>query len=230
MGRPVGSKNKTNAPANGQEAAPRKAGRKQAAAGTPRPARTETPPERKKTNGPTPERNAGWLAELEKLETRKASLSGEFSALKERVKSGDGDWMGLKEVRKLKRLEPAEATARLDSLLVLARQNEIKVTWFRNQAAFSDFMETNQPPPKNTAGSRDLAAARAHGDGYNSGRNGAVPHENPFNHAPGSEEYVQWLKGRDDGQLDRELNTPGMADRIEASRQADGTIPDAPLF
>ena len=231
-GRPKGVKNKPReetAMADGETPAVEatEGGQPQARTTKREKRRTEDPVPRKGHNGPTPEARAQFLAKMLELEGRKQRISGLMSALKTDVEAAGGNWAGLKMQFKLMKMleddEPA-ATALVDDIMAGALQAGVKITWVADQATFADFMEANQPPPKNTEGTRDLSEARAHGDGYNSGKAGAVPGDNP--HHAGTAEYVSWEKGRADGQLDLELRTPGMADRLEASRQADGSIPD----
>lgn len=187
-------------------------------------------PERR--NRPTAEQNAGWLSELTKLKTASRAIAGDISALASRVKAAAGPihWKSIQKVHDLKKLDRDEALGTLESLIEIAAQNDIRVTWMGNQAAFADVMEQNQPAPQNTQGSRDLAEARAESDGINSGRNGAVPPDYPFKHQPGSVEYVAWHNGRDEGQKQREGKRPAEAARVAEAATADDTLPDDALL
>lgn len=215
---------KASTPTNGTQKRGRGRPRKDGSA----PSLNSTAP--KPTNKPNATQNAEWLAEYTRLKTEARSVSGSIAALGARVKSGGGDWKNLKKVHDLKKLEPDEARAELEGLVALAAQNDIRVTWMGDQAALTDVLEQNQPPPKNTSGSRDLAAARAHADGFNSGKHGAVPHDNP--HQPGSEEFVSWHDGRDEGAAAASAKNPGRAARVSAAQTADATLPsdEAPIF
>jgi uncharacterized protein (UPF0335 family) len=184
----------------------------------------------KPTNKPNAAQNAEWLAEYTRLKTEARSVSGSIAALGARVKSGGGDWKNLKKVHDLKKLDPDEARAELDGLVALAAQNDIRVTWMGDQAALTDVLEQNQPPPKNSIGSRDLAIARAGADGFNSGRHGGMPHDNPY--PPGSEEYVEWHDKRDEAAAAMAAKNPGRAARVAAAKDADASLPsdEASIF
>jgi hypothetical protein len=60
--------------------------------------------------------------------------------------------------------------------------------------------------------SPELARARAYSDGYNSGKHGGEAINNPF--PAGSAEFVEWEKGRVDGQDDRALRGSGRAAKV----------------
>lgn len=62
-----------------------------------------------------------------------------------------------------------------------------------------------------------LAIARAHGDGYNTGRRGGSADDNP--HKAGTEVYVAWGNGCLDGQADRAARKPS----AENTQTADTT-------
>lgn len=235
MGRPPGSKN-----AGAKKAAAKTpSAKKGAQAGngtTPPPEAPQmqpaAPPPAARKNGPSPQQNQDWLARLTRLKTESRRVAGEISALGTEVKGAGGalHWKNLKKVHDLQKMDPSEAVAELEGLIQIAAQNEIRVTWAGNQATLADVLDQNQPPPKNTQGSRDLDEARAHSDGYNSGKNGSVPSDNPFQHAPGSLQYVAWHNGRDEGQKDREKNRPGEAARVAEAATADDTLPsDKPM-
>lgn len=175
------------------------------------------------TNGPTPEQEAETLAELIRLDTESARIAQAKSTVLNRFEKQGGDKKVIKAVKALLMQDKREAQAYLEKLFRTARNADIKVSWDEDtgQATLTDVME---PPTKNTQGTRDLAAARAHADGFNSGLNGAPPHANPFSHKPGSEEYVSWLDGRDEGQRTREAKS-GLGDRIAEAATADASLP-----
>lgn len=239
MGRPAGLKNGVKAAAKKAEngatpnPTPRSAPRKQAAA--------SAAPE-KRANQPTPAERAEWLAELTQLETQKQRIAGDHSALAQRVKAKGGvkAWKSLKAVHGYKKLDKEEAIALLEDLVIAAAQQDIRIAWMGNQATFADIMDQPeaQPPSPTSLGAESLAVARAHSDGYNSGKNGAVPSDNPFRNAPGSADYVSWHNGRDDGERDRQAKKPAETQRLKDSLAADATLPDetppapaeAPIF
>lgn len=184
------------------------------------------PRKERSTNGPTPEQEAETLAELIRLDTESARIAQAKSTVLNRFEKFGGDKKVIKAVKSLLMQDKREAQAYLEKLFRTARnaEIEIKVSWSdEGQAELTDVLDA-APSPKNTEGTRDLAAARAHNDGYNSGLNGAAPSDNPFAHKPGSEEYVQWHDGRDSAQRDRESKS-GLTDRIAASVVADASLP-----
>ncbi len=228
MGRPAGAKNR--APAQGRKSrqkAPngitetRTAPRKRAAA--------DTAPSRER-NQPSPEETAQFLSELTTLKTAARSIAGDISALGGRVKGRGGPayWRSIKRQHDRAKMDPAEARADLEADVMVAAQMGIRISWMGDQATFADIMEQTPEPAPASFGAQSLAVARAHSDGFNSGRNGAVPHDNPFAHKPGSPEYVAWHNGRDEGALAKDGKNPVSAERIKQAETADATLPSDP--
>lgn len=224
MGRPPGSKNgqkSARKQGNGAGATPRAETRKQSA--------VAAAPPPKSNSGPTPDERAGWLGEFTRLDTEKQRISGDISALATRVKAKGGvkAWKSLKWVHASSHNKD-EAREFLEDLVVAAAQQDIRISWMGNQATFADIMDQPEAksPPVDSVGAESLAVARAHSDGFNSGRNGAVPSDNPFRNAPGSAEYVSWHNGRDDGQQAREQTKPAEAKRLKDAIAADATLPN----
>lgn len=208
-GRPPGSKNKASAmpPAVPETVS-------SAAAGAPD----------KKHNGPTSEMQAQWLARLTELKGQAARVSGNTAALKTEMKAAGGNWKVLNLTYQLVNMDPEDATALVEGVVASAIQNEIAISWVGGQATMLDIIKANEPVAPQSTSKKQLAVARANMDGYNSGRLGAPPSDNKF--PPGSEEYVAWHDGRDDGQRDREGRKPTEAARFEASKAADDSLPD----
>lgn len=180
----------------------------------------------KRPNQPPPEQQAEWLSRYTQLKTAARSIAGQISALGNEVKNAAGPTYlkNLKRIHDLLKLDPDEAKAELENLMIQAAQQDIRIAWIGDQATFADVMEQAQPAAAQSAGARGLAAARAHSDGFNSGKNGAVPHDNP--HRPGTEEYISWHDGRDEGELARQAKKPTEAARVAAAAQADAGLPD----
>lgn len=158
-------------------------------------------------NGPTPEDEAHTLAELIRLDTAAAKLNQERGNILKRFEKKGGDVKAIKAIKTLVTRDAREAEAYLATLTRYGRNAGIKVTWTDGgQAQLADVLgeEAGKPPNRQTEGTRDLAAARAHSDGYNSGLTGAAPSDNPHRGQPGSIEYVEWHDGRDEGQRARE--------------------------
>jgi ribosome modulation factor len=186
---------------------------------------TQSPP-----NGPSPERIAEVLAEFTQLTTAGQRINQQKSTLLTTFQKQGGKPKLLKALHASLKLDKAEAVAEIGEYVRYHATQDIRVSWLANgQGALDDVLgDEHAAPAKNTKGQRDLAAARAHSDGYNSGLRGAKPSDNPFAHAPGSEEYVQWHDGRDEGQRDYLNKNGGLADRIAAAATADASMPAAP--
>ena len=177
------------------------------------------------SNGPSPDRINFYLARFTTLKTEAARVAQEIKADLDRFKGEGGDPGTLKYLHKSLKLDPREAQAGLERLVRYHAGAGIKVSWHDDgQSSMDDVLEVKQPAP-NTEGTRDLAKARAHGDGYNAGLSGAVPSDNPFRHAPGSEEYVAWHDGRDQGAEDLSKRKPGQSSRVQQARGADASLP-----
>ena len=178
MGRPPGSRNK--------------------AADSP-----ESPNLSNRPPGLTPEQTLEFLGEWAVFQLRAQRLTADKAEWAGRVKGKGGNPVNLKRVAKWQDMDSAEASKELTDLMAMARQAGINTTWEADgQAAFADFMQDNEPAAPTTSGSRQLHAARAMGDGYNSGKQGGNADGNP--NLPGSEEFVAWENGFGDGRADRE--------------------------
>lgn len=174
------------------------------------------------TNGPTPDQQAETLAELIRLDTESAKLGQAKATVLNRFEKWGGNKKQIKAVKALLMLDGREAQVNVETLLHYSANAGIEVRWQADgQSTLVDSLEPAKPK-KTTAGTRDLAAARAESDGYNSGKSGGVPHDNP--HHPGSEEYVAWHDGRDSGARDMAAKS-GLTDRIAASKTADTSMP-----
>lgn len=165
-------------------------------------------------NGPTPDQRAETLASLIRLDTEKARISQEIATVLNRFEKWGGKKRQIKETKRLLMLDKREAAAEVETLLRYLRDTEIQISWEPSgQSSLVDALASPAQPQKKTEGDRDLSVARAHSDGFNSGRAGGVPSDNPYRHAPGSEEYVAWHDGRDEGQQAREAKS-GLKDRL----------------
>jgi len=170
------------------------------------------------SNGPSQQRTKEVLAEYTRLETEGARINQAKSTLLNGYEREGGSKKNLKRVHALMKLDPREAQAELEGLLRLSHGVGIVVRFQDDgQGTIMDYLDAETAPAKNTQGDRDLAAARAHSDGYNSGLTGAAPSDNPFSHQPGSEEFVEWHNGRDEGQRDRMAKRPELGSRVTAA-------------
>lgn len=200
----------------------RKRGAKASPADDSSPSTTAAPP----PNGPTPEDEAHTLAELIRLDTAQAQINQERSTLLARFEKKGGDKKAIKAIKVLLSRDKREAEAHLAALGRYGRNAGIKITWQGDQSALTDVLaDPAGTPARKTDGDRDLAAARAHSDGYNSGMRGAVPSDNPHRNKPGSVEYVEWHNGRDEGQRAKEGAQPAPKSEDPAAQ----TLPENPF-
>lgn len=168
------------------------------------------------------------LAEFTRLTTEGQRVNQHKSTLLTNFKKEGGDPRALKLLHGSLKLDPAEAVAQLERLVEYHQGAGIQLRWLETgQATIVDELgpEARKPAALRGSGDAQLAGARAHADGYNSGLHGAAPSDNPFSHQPGSEEYVEWHNGRDDGQRDRDGAKPQQAARRDAAVTADATLP-----
>lgn len=180
------------------------------------------------TNGPDANMRAETLAAYTTLKTSSQRIAGEVSALMARYKAAGGDVKALKFAHGLTKLDVREASAHLEKMVQHAGDIGVRVSWEEGgQGSLADVMEAPAANRQGTVlnGAHDLSKARAHSDGYNSGLNGSMPQDNPFSAKPGSEEFVSWHDGRDEGQRDREVRNVPQAQRAVAASLADHSLP-----
>lgn len=175
------------------------------------------------SNGPSADRVAEYLARYTTLKTEAQRVAQAISTELTNFEKEGGDKKALKALHDSLKLDPDEARRRLETLVRYHGGQDIRVSWQDDgQSTLDDVLAD---PAPTTAGRHDLAKARAHADGYNSGKAGAIPSDNPFRHQPGSEEYVSWHDGRDEGQRDREARKPEAAARQKRAKRADASLP-----
>jgi hypothetical protein len=190
---------------------------------------SRTTPKQSPNNGPTNDRIAAVLAEYTVLDTSGARVRQQIKTLLDAFDKEGGNRKSLKRLHRSMKLDMREAQAELERDVRYHAGQGIALSWLDNGqgSALAELGPEMKAPDKNTKGARALAAARAHSDGYNAGKVGGVPSNNPYSANPGSEEYVQWHDGRDDGQRDREAANPALRDRIAAAALADASLPDS---
>lgn len=180
----------------------------------------DTPPA-----GPSQSRRSEVLAEYTRLTTEGQRVNQAKSTLLTAFTKEGGDTKALKSLHASLKLDPAEAAAKLTTLVQYHAGVNIKVKFGDDgQGSVLDDLGPEQPTPPSD-GDKLLSVARAHSDGYNCGRSGATPSDNPFQHQIGSEEYVNWHNGRDEGQADRLKRRPALEARVAASATADAAMP-----
>jgi ribosome modulation factor len=177
-------------------------------------------------NGPSQDLHDEVLAEFTELKTSAQRIAQKIKTVLGRYEAAGGISEEIKFSHKLGKLEKGEAQSLVRRLNRAARWSGV-ITW-NEETGQSDFAATFDQPTEAAGagpapGSR-LARARAYGDGYNSGKNGATKDANPFQHAPGSTEYVAWADGQTDGAADRaehRATRPENAAEMQAEAQVD---------
>lgn len=155
------------------------------------------------------------LAEYTEVNTEIGRLSQRQSAMLARYEKQGVNIKSIKNTHRASKLDKRVATAQAQSdvryLVITGILSPANDDWVR-KVTQSDMFARGVAPPG--AVSPQLARARAHSDGYNSGRHGAAADTNP--HKPGSAEHVAWLEGLKDGQEDRALK-PGTVGVMQAN-------------
>lgn len=198
-----------------------------------KPKRGRGRPPKPKGNGPSPAEKKEALAEYTLLKTEAARISQQIAAMLTRFEALGGDRKMLKLMHTLSMVEKSEARAYIQNAQTYAIDLDIIEVEPDGQANFNGLFgggarDPNLPLPKAAedmdAGAR-LKAAQAYSDGYKSGTSGGKLGDNPHAHDPGSEAFVQWRSGLEDGLGDK-MRASGMAEeRVEP-----GTDDGIPLF
>lgn len=184
-------------------------------------------------NVPTAERIAEVLAEYTQLDTQGRRVNQAKTTLLTNFDKEGGDKQALKALHRALSLDPAEASAKLSSLVHYQATQGITVRWQADgQGTLMDHLgeAASKPTPAAAASAEQnaLDIARAKSDGYNSGIHGAAPSDNPHQHIVGSEVYVAWHNGRDEGQQDRLRRNPVLNDRISEAVTMPPAMPPSP--
>lgn len=197
-----------------------------------KPKRGRGRPPKPKGNGPSPAEKKEALAEYTLLKTEAARISQQIAAMLTRFEALGGDRKMLKLMHTLSMVEKSEARAYIQNAQTYAIDLDIIEVEPDGQVNFNGLFgggarDPNLPLPKTSedmdAGAR-LKAAQAYSDGYKSGTSGGKLGDNPHAHDPGSEAFVQWRSGLEDGLGDK-MRASGMAEeRVEP------TDDGAPLF
>lgn len=157
---------------------------------------------KEESNGPSMAEFEEVLAEFTELKTASQRLNQKIKTCLGNYESKGGDPDEIKDGYQLGKLDKASAQARVKRFNKVARWTGV-IAWEEGgQANFSATFDQPAVASGPAPGSR-LAVARAYGDGWNSGKNGALIDSSPFSHAPGSKEFVAWRDGWEEGQRDR---------------------------
>jgi len=183
-------------------------------------------PVRTFSNGPNAERRAEVLAEYISLTTEGSRINQKKTSLMKSFEGEGGNTKIIKQMATLMKLDAGEAEAYVAKFLEYSQGFSIPIRWeFDGQASMADALGPEQEAPVRSDAEEELAGSVAHAEGYMAGKAGALKDDNPFQHIPGSNEYVQWEDGRSNGQADRERSRPAETARAEAAVTADATLP-----
>jgi hypothetical protein len=150
------------------------------------------------------------LAEYTTLDTEIKRLAQRQAAMFRRYEGQGVVVKSLKNAHRMSKLDKAAAAAQAKTdvryLVITGVLKPADSDWVR-QVSQSDMFAADEEPDTVGKPSPDLARARAHSDGYNSGRHGGEAINNPFQ--AGQAEFVAWEQGRTDGAADRALRSGG---------------------
>ena len=151
------------------------------------------------------------LAEYTQTDTQIKRLAQQQAAMLKRYENQGVNTKSIKNTHRSAKRDKAEARAQIQSDIryhvICGILNPANDEWTQAVTQTSLFGEEDKEfEPLGTV-SPDLARARAHSDGYNSGRHGGEASHNPFQ--AGSEQFVAWHQGMLDGQSDRALRGNG---------------------
>jgi ribosome modulation factor len=196
-----------------------------------KPKRGRGRPSKPKGNGPSPAEKKEALANYTILKTEAARVSQQIASLLARFEALGGDRKMLKLMHSLSMVEKSEARAYIQNAQTYAIDMDIIEVEEDGQANFNGLFggarDPNLPLPKtpeDLSASARLKVAQAYSAGYEAGTMGMKLGDNPYAHDPGSESFVQWRNGMEDGLGDK-VRAGGMAEeRVEP------TDDGAPLF
>jgi ribosome modulation factor len=155
------------------------------------------------------------LAEYTTTDTQIKRLAQQQAAMLKRYEGQGVSPRSIKKMHRAAKLDKAVARAEAQEdaryYIICGILSPATDEWARQVSQSTLFdAEDSEFEPLGTV-SPDLARARAHTDGYNSGRHGGEAINNPF--LAGSQEHVAWLEGLKEGQADHALRGKGAAPR-----------------
>lgn len=190
----------------------------------------------KKADDEAPKKNvapdaiASCMAEYEDFMGKRARIDAQIGAMFNRFEKEEGvKRAAIKKAYRRRNMDESEVRAELEDELHYSRVLG-QIEWDKGgQGSFVQAMGAAPAPKLSSDAQGQLAKARAHADGYNSGKRGAKVSDVPGQYKPGSETYVAWRDGWQDGSADREAKQPGAAKVVKASttRKRGGDKPDA---
>jgi len=145
------------------------------------------------------------LAEYTQVDTELKRLSQRQAAMLKRYEGQGVNVRSIKAAHRASKLDTAVARSQAQSdmryLIIAGILKPADDEWVQTVSQSSLF-EANEQSDLGTV-SPNLARARAHADGYNTGKAGGEATNNQFQ--PGTQEYVAWAQGHKDGAADRAL-------------------------
>lgn len=171
-----------------------------------------------------PDAIAGCFTEYSSMMADMGRLSQRIGTMFARYEKSDGvDAKAVKHSYTMAGKDPAEARRRHElNDAYLRITGVIRVDEATGQTEVSDEVMPRVPMPSREMQAQ-VAAARAFGDGYNSGKHGATIDSCP--HAVGSETFVRWRDGWEDGHADRIERKPELANVTQAEPRRRGRPP-----
>ncbi len=176
----------------------------------------------KQSNGKpvaTEDDRALCLTEYIELRAAAARTAQATSAMFKRFEALGVDKATIKRMYDLSQMDRGEATALLKREADYAQVLDLVVVEADGQSTFATALIPAKPSP---LVSDRLRTARAFGDGYNTGKAGGKIEACPFNHMPGSVEFVAWRDGHGDGMADRLALHPERANVTAANDKPRG--------
>lgn len=158
------------------------------------------------------------LAEYTEVSTEISRLAQRQAAMFRRYEGQGVNVKSIKHAHRASKLDKAAARAQTQSdmrYLVIAGVLHPADDEWAMQVSQSSLFSADEDVETVGTSSPHLARARAHSDGYNSGRHGGEAISNPFQ--PGQETYVAWEEGRKEGQDDKALRAGGATNGKKAS-------------
>lgn len=186
-------------------------------AGTPsEPKRGRGRPKKVVPTNINPEAIAGCYTEYSSMMGDVARLGQRIAAMFGRYEKSDGvDSKAIKSSYALSQKDPEVAASQLRRNNEYARILGIVTFDANGQGDFIAGLDQPTAPTLAPEAAARVQAARAHADGYNTGKAGGTLEHNT--NAPGTQAHVQWIEGFHDGHADRLLKNPDAGNIKQAS-------------
>ena len=186
----------------------------------------EAPPESDTGTNHAAELDAECFLALQEIDSAVARLGQKKAATIARFENLGVDVEAVRYCQKLDNKD--DAPAWIKRIIAMAARLSIIPTETESDGQIT-LMPGLRVAALDPAAQDKLAVARAHNDGYNTGRHGGSADDNP--HQPGTEAYVAWGGGCLDGAADRAIAKANRDDKKarkkaakEAAEDAAGTV------